>query len=538
MATTLNMQLLLRRAETFNSSYKLGAGEPGFEISTNTLKIGDGVKTWGELPIANKGLDNSYKTIQEVIAKVETDANVFIDTISQNENGEISITTKAVDFSAADTRFKKLQTAIEAVATEKNVFVEKIAQDAQGVITIYTKAVDFSDYRTAADQDTIDATFAKKADFNKVENKSTTEIKSEFTGAVEESSEGFVTGASVYTAIEAAKATVVGGTEDTADSATIAGAKKYADARKQEVVEMIDGVASAGLTRSIVSELPSEDSAAMNTIYMIKRDTGLDSNDIYDEYILIEVDGAKQFELLGNTELDLSNYYTKDQADDIIEGLTVDSITGFGPGKTLASLTETNGKIAASFQEIAITKSQITDFVESDYKTKQEAKEATATDANVFAYGIAQDENGVITVATKAVDFSNYYTKEEVDDKDDNTTYTVAATENALEFTVTPSEGDVQTVKLVAPTVDTGVMKVSAGTDIVVTPEAGTGEITVAHQAYSTGVIKDAAHDSGTNPSFLTSVSIQNGHVTGATVRNLAEVLSAMEFILDGGGAE
>lgn len=38
------------------------------------------------------------------------------------------------------------------------------------------------------------------------------------------------------------------------------------------------------------------------------------------------------------------------------------AITGFGAGKTLATLTETNGKISATFQNISITKSQITDF--------------------------------------------------------------------------------------------------------------------------------------------------------------------------------
>lgn len=37
-------------------------------------------------------------------------------------------------------------------------------------------------------------------------------------------------------------------------------------------------------------------------------------------------------------------------------------ITGFGAGKTLATLTETDGKIGATFQDIAITKSQVTDF--------------------------------------------------------------------------------------------------------------------------------------------------------------------------------
>lgn len=38
------------------------------------------------------------------------------------------------------------------------------------------------------------------------------------------------------------------------------------------------------------------------------------------------------------------------------------AITGFGAGKTLATLTETDGKVAATFQDISITKSQVSDF--------------------------------------------------------------------------------------------------------------------------------------------------------------------------------
>lgn len=42
--------------------------------------------------------------------------------------------------------------------------------------------------------------------------------------------------------------------------------------------------------------------------------------------------------------------------------LDVNSITGYGPGKTLASLSETDGKIAATFQDISITTAQVSDF--------------------------------------------------------------------------------------------------------------------------------------------------------------------------------
>lgn len=45
-----------------------------------------------------------------------------------------------------------------------------------------------------------------------------------------------------------------------------------------------------------------------------------------------------------------------------INALDVSNITGFGAGKTLATLTETDGKISATFQNISITESQISDF--------------------------------------------------------------------------------------------------------------------------------------------------------------------------------
>jgi hypothetical protein len=57
-------------------------------------------------------------------------------------------------------------------------------------------------------------------------------------------------------------------------------------------------------------------------------------------------------------------------AQNLINGLDVTDITGFGAGKTLKTLTETDGKIAATFQDIAITESQITDL--KDYALKSE----------------------------------------------------------------------------------------------------------------------------------------------------------------------
>ena len=155
--TTLNMKLLLRRAE-FADSCVLALGEPGYHTGTKEFKIGDGSTTWANLPIANEAHFANYKTIQEAIAAVETGANVFVDTVAQDANGVITITTKAVDFSGV----KAIQTALTKNESIKNTFIDTIAQDEQGVITVTFKAVDFSDYRTAAAQDVIDASFKTK----------------------------------------------------------------------------------------------------------------------------------------------------------------------------------------------------------------------------------------------------------------------------------------------------------------------------------------------------------------------------------------
>lgn len=109
---------------------------------------------------------------------------------------------------------------------------------------------------------------------------------------------------------------------------------------------------------------------------------------------------------------------------DAINDLDVSDISGFGAGKTVATLTETDGKIAATFQDIAITGAQVTvasatngnfagldasgHVVDSgkkaaDFKPVQTAvADPTASgDASAFIATISQDANGVIT-ATKA----------------------------------------------------------------------------------------------------------------------------------------
>ena len=65
----------------------------------------------------------------------------------------------------------------------------------------------------------------------------------------------------------------------------------------------------------------------------------------------------KTITINGKSDADINSLITTK-----INALDVSNITGFGAGKTLKTLTEADGKIAATFQDISITASQVSDF--------------------------------------------------------------------------------------------------------------------------------------------------------------------------------
>lgn len=68
----------------------------------------------------------------------------------------------------------------------------------------------------------------------------------------------------------------------------------------------VNAIASARLRREAVDVLPAVEDAVENTIYLVPNNSS-EANNIKDEYLFIN----GEFELLGTTETDLSNYYTK-----------------------------------------------------------------------------------------------------------------------------------------------------------------------------------------------------------------------------------
>ena len=99
---------------------------------------------------------------------------------------------------------------------------------------------------------------------------------------------------------------------------------------------------------------------------------------------------------------------------DAIESLDVSGITGFGAGKTLASLTETDGKIAATFQDIAVGGSAITLGTASVAVVTDSSKHLSTQDlsvsspsasgnTNAFIDTISQSATGKISVTKKTL---------------------------------------------------------------------------------------------------------------------------------------
>lgn len=99
-------------------------------------------------------------------------------------------------------------------------------------------------------------------------------------------------------------------TEGSGNYVTSSGVKSYVD-------NALSGI-SAGIEYRKVDVLPTASKDTLGAIYLVK-DAHTDSDDSYDEYITItNDDGTYSWEKIGNTDIDLPNYYTKEQVDELV----------------------------------------------------------------------------------------------------------------------------------------------------------------------------------------------------------------------------
>lgn len=120
-------------------------------------------------------------------------------------------------------------------------------------------------------------------------------------------------------------------------------------ATKKYVDNAISGVVQFDV--QVVTELPT--TGKKGVIYLKAHTHG--TGDSYDEYIWT----GEAFEKIGNTDIDLSSYATTSYVDGKITALDK-TVTGAAATKTIATLTQKDGVISATFQDIAIGADQVT----------------------------------------------------------------------------------------------------------------------------------------------------------------------------------
>lgn len=183
------------------------------------------------------------------------------------------------------------------------------------------------------------------------------------------------------------------------DNLTSSDTEKALSARQGKILkELIDNLANLQIT--VVDTLPT--TGESNIIYLVKKaGTG---TDIHDEYVF--VDG--KWEKIGDTEIDLSNYYTRDEVDDKLTGFgagdviaaeaftTADRvITSNGPGKTVkdSGILINNLALKSYVDEKEIAWDKVTGKPETYVPAAHTHPLAQITDAGALAYKDKVDES-------------------------------------------------------------------------------------------------------------------------------------------------
>lgn len=199
------------------------------------------------------------------------------------------------------------------------------------------------------------------ANATKLEGKTTEEIKAAFTGTITNNDTGFVTGDAVYdvkVVADDAKSKI----DTFLASVTPDGADNIIDTL-QEINDYVGehGEAFATLSNK-VTNIENGTTTVPKAVDADKVD-GLHAQDLKDYADSAVADFANAIEQRNYVNEGYVNSYVTAALQNIEEDFTNQAYTN----KTLVALTQTDGRISATFQDIAITKSQITDFSDDDY---------------------------------------------------------------------------------------------------------------------------------------------------------------------------
>lgn len=215
-----------------------------------------------------------------------------------------------------------------------------------------------------------------------------------------EGSKNLITSGGVWQAIDNVHTTINNQIKSSiVDNLESLAADKSLSANQGRILkEMIANLAN--LQIEIVDQLPSV--GETNIIYLVKKSSS--APDIHDEYVF--VDG--KWEKIGDTEIDLSNYYTRDEVDDKLTGFgagdviaaeaftTADRvITSNGPGKTVkdSGILINNLALKSYVDEKEIAWDKVTGKPETYVPAAHTHPLAQITDVGALAYKDKVDES-------------------------------------------------------------------------------------------------------------------------------------------------
>jgi len=123
-------------------------------------------------------------------------------------------------------------------------------------------------------------------------------------------------------------------------------------AKTAAIKAYVDDAVKVGIQIEKVDELPTASADTKGKIYIVAQSGGA-TGDYFNEYITIENPaGTFTWELIGDTRIDLSNYYTKTEVNNMFDALgamaEADTASGEGKIDTVDSATFTNGTVSAS----------------------------------------------------------------------------------------------------------------------------------------------------------------------------------------------
>jgi len=136
------------------------------------------------------------------------------------------------------------------------------------------------------------------------------------------------------------------------DAAAVVAAKAYADSKFSSIANV--GIESV----QVVATLPTENINA-KTIYLVAK-TVAGSQNVYDEFMYI----SSQWEKIGDTTVDLSDYYTKEQIDLVLVDYykKTDADVTFAKKVDVYTKTETYNKTEVDAIVASMSASDVTAF--------------------------------------------------------------------------------------------------------------------------------------------------------------------------------